>query len=86
MDKVKPGYGTTNDGNTVRRFFRNSEISYQVTNIDINLIKKCHMILRILSGGKKINTVKFGVLLDEIFIVGIIYQAVYIRFLCMVVR
>lgn len=48
VDKVKPGYVTTNDGNTARRFFRNSEISSQVTNIDINLIKKFHMILRIL--------------------------------------
>lgn len=31
VDSIKPGYGTTNDGNTARRFFNNPQISAEIT-------------------------------------------------------
>lgn len=58
VDIPKAGFGNTNDGNTSRRFFSNPEISSRITGVDINLIKKCSVILETLSSGLKINTQK----------------------------
>lgn len=65
VDKVKTGYGTTNDGNTARRFFNNIEISSQITEIDPSLIRNFSLILRALSSGKDINVENFEKLLKE---------------------
>ncbi|KAL4152921.1 hypothetical protein QTP88_000754 [Uroleucon formosanum] len=35
VDKPKPGFGNSNDGNTARRFFQNSEISAEITKLDL---------------------------------------------------
>lgn len=35
----KQGYGSTNDGNTARRYFQNFSVSAQITGIDENLIQ-----------------------------------------------
>jgi len=59
VDKPKPGFGNTNDGNTARRFFRNAELSAEITKIDIELIKKMHIIMIVVSSGHEINVVKF---------------------------
>lgn len=59
VDIPKAGFGNTNDGNTSRRFFSNPEISSRITGIDINLIKKCSVLLETLSSGLKIDTHKF---------------------------
>lgn len=59
VDKPKPGFGNTNDGNTARRFFRNPELSAEITKIDIELIKKMHIIMIVVSSGHEINVVKF---------------------------
>ncbi|XP_031332193.1 uncharacterized protein LOC116162670 [Photinus pyralis] len=40
VDVVKQGFGTTNDGNTARRFFREYEKSAEITNLDQNLLKR----------------------------------------------
>lgn len=40
IDKPKPGYGSTNDGNTARRFFENSSISAEITGVHEDLIKR----------------------------------------------
>lgn len=34
VDKPKPGFGSTNDGNTARTFFKNSAVSSEITGID----------------------------------------------------
>ncbi|KAJ8953465.1 hypothetical protein NQ318_023584 [Aromia moschata] len=34
VDKPKPGYGNSNDGNTARRFFKNPELSGEITGFD----------------------------------------------------
>nr|CAI5842224.1 unnamed protein product [Callosobruchus analis] len=59
VDKPKPGYGNTSDGNTARRFFRNIEISAAITGLDVNLIKKIHILLRALSSGYNINIERY---------------------------
>lgn len=59
VDEPKPGYGSTNDGNTARRFFQNSEISASITGLDEEIIKRFHTILQVLSCGQKINVEKF---------------------------
>lgn len=59
VDQPKQGYGSTNDGNTARRFFQNSSISSQITGIDENLIKRFHVILQTISCGLDINISKF---------------------------
>lgn len=67
IDKVRTGYGTSNDGNTARRFFSNIEMVHEITNINICLLKNFSLILRTLSSGKKINTTRFSTLLKDTF-------------------
>lgn len=59
VDIPKAGFGNTNDGNTSRRFFSNTQTSSSITGVDINLIEKCNIILEALSSGHKIDTRKF---------------------------
>lgn len=59
VDKPKPGYGNTNDGNTARRFFSKAELSSEITGLDVNLIRRFHVILRTLSSGYDINYIEF---------------------------
>ncbi|CAI6375633.1 unnamed protein product [Macrosiphum euphorbiae] len=59
VDKPKPGFGNTNDGNTARRFFKNAEVSAEITNLDLDLIKKMHTILIVVSCGHDIDIEKF---------------------------
>lgn len=59
VDKPKPGYGNTNDGNTARRFFANAELSANITGLDVQLIKNFAILLRTLSSGYEINLNEF---------------------------
>lgn len=59
VDIVKQGFGTTNDGNTARRFFRCYEKSAEITKVDENLIKRFAVILQAISSGKNINIENF---------------------------
>jgi len=65
IDKPKQGFGSSNDGNTARRFFANPEVSAEITNIDLNLIKNFSFILRVISSGMFIHSDKFNILLEE---------------------
>lgn len=56
IDIVKQGFGTTNDGNTARRFFENYEVSAEITGINPDLIKRFAVILQTISSGQPINT------------------------------
>lgn len=51
IDCPKPGFGSSNDGNTARRFFENSSMSAEILEVDKILIKKFHTILQVLSSG-----------------------------------
>ena len=53
------GSGTTNDGNTARTFFRNSEAASQITGIDEAIIKRLHVILCVVSSNKEVDVDKF---------------------------
>ena len=60
VDRVKQGVGTFNDGNTARRFFKNPNITAQITGVNENIIHRFSVILPAISSGQKINTEKFG--------------------------
>ena len=45
VDQPKVGFGNSNDGNTSRRAFENSEIFSEITGVDIEVIKRMHIVL-----------------------------------------
>lgn len=57
VDVVKQGFGTTNSGNTARRFFdpKNRCKVASILNIDIDLITRLSIILEVISSDKKIK-------------------------------
>ncbi|KAE9522337.1 hypothetical protein AGLY_017283 [Aphis glycines] len=55
VDVVLQGHGTTNDGNTARKFFRNAEISANCTGLNVELIQQCGNILSAMASGMTIN-------------------------------
>ncbi|KAL4714339.1 hypothetical protein ACJJTC_009691, partial [Scirpophaga incertulas] len=59
VDIVKQGFGTTNDGNTARKFFREYEKSANITKIDENLIKLFAVVLQVISSGHAIHIERF---------------------------
>lgn len=66
VDQVCPGgAGTTNDGNTARRFFRNYEDSARITGIDKELIRRFGVILQALASGFKIDVAAFDAYCQE---------------------
>lgn len=65
VDKPKPGFGNSNDGNTARRFFANPELSAEITGLDVTLIKNFDTLLRALSSGFDINIESFKLLAQE---------------------
>lgn len=59
VDMPKQGGGSTNDGNTARRFFENYEQTALITGIDKNLIHRFYIILQTISSGFAVNIEKF---------------------------
>jgi hypothetical protein len=59
VDYLKPGYGSTNDGNSARRFFENHNLSSFITGIDIEIINNFKVVLQTISSGYYINIEKF---------------------------
>lgn len=59
VDTPKPGFGNTNDGNTARRFFKNAELSAEITKVDLQLIKKIHIVMIVVASGHEIDIEKF---------------------------
>lgn len=59
IDRPKPGYGSSNDGNTARRFFENSTVSAAITGVNKEVIERFHVILQVISCGHEINCEKF---------------------------
>lgn len=59
IDKVKPGFGTSNDGNTARRFFKDCKTTAEITGLDEALIQRLSVILKVLSSEFEINPDKF---------------------------
>lgn len=59
VDIPKPGYGTTNDGNTARRFFQQPTLASEITGVDEDLIKRFGVILRTMGCGFAISVEEF---------------------------
>lgn len=59
IDIVKQGSGTTNDGNTARKFFEFPNKTAAITGLDQNLIKRFAVILQAITSGEKIDVIKF---------------------------
>lgn len=61
VDMPKQGFGSTNDGNTARRFFENTKTSSLITGVSEELISRFHIILQTISSGRDIDVEKFRV-------------------------
>lgn len=59
VDIPKPGFGTTNDGNSARRFFQNPGLASSITGIEEQLIKRLGIILRTMASGYTIDVEAF---------------------------
>lgn len=60
IDKPRAGgSGTSNDGNTARKFFKNSAVSAEITGLDKELIDRCRTILECLGSSYMIKKTKF---------------------------
>lgn len=60
IDIVKQGVGTTNDGNTARRFFRDAATTARITGIREDLIERFHVILQTVASGERVDLSKFS--------------------------
>lgn len=65
VDVPKQGFGTTNDGNTARRFFADPEISARITGVNVELIKRFKVILETITSGYHIHENKFKTYANE---------------------
>ncbi|GBN66865.1 hypothetical protein AVEN_202094-1 [Araneus ventricosus] len=52
--------GNTNDGDTVRKFFRHPEETAEITKVELNLIKRLGIILECINCNMKINLEEFA--------------------------
>jgi hypothetical protein len=60
VDLVRQGIGSSNDGNTSRRFFENAGVVAELTGIDRDLIHRFSMILQAINSSAIIDAEKFG--------------------------
>lgn len=60
VDQPKPGYGSTNTGNTARIFFRNASKSAEITGLNEELLQRFSIILQTISCGFEVDSDKFG--------------------------
>jgi len=65
VDVVKQGYGTTNDGNTARRFFSNPAIISNILGINETLIERFRNILHVVTSCFEIDLEKFEIYTTE---------------------
>ena len=54
------GAGSSNDGNTARRAFRNEKTFAEITRVSEELIHRLHAILQAMACGHRIDPVQFG--------------------------
>lgn len=59
VDAVQQGTGSSNVGNTSRRFFSNPQVVADITGVKEELIDRFRIILQIITCGQRINTSKF---------------------------
>lgn len=59
IDVPKQGSGTSNDGNTARRFFQDPALSASITGLNVKLVEKFANILSVIASGFEVNTEMF---------------------------
>lgn len=59
VDMPKPDFGTTNDGNTARLFFRNPELASKITGINEEFIRRMSVVLITISCGFEVDSTLF---------------------------
>lgn len=59
IDIVKQGSGTTNDGNTARRFFEFPDKTAAICGLDEELVRRFAVILQAITSGELIDVIKF---------------------------
>lgn len=59
IDKPKPGFGLSNDGNTARRFFENIQITSEITGLDSEVIERFSNIMAAISCNRIVPYTKF---------------------------
>lgn len=74
IDIVKQGAGTTNDGNTARRFFNDAITSARITGVNENLIEMFYVILQTIASGERVDISKFSKFCQE---TAILYVQLY---------
>lgn len=60
IDMPKQCFGSSNDGNTARRFFENTELTSSITQIDEQLLIRFKIILSAINCREKVDPAKFG--------------------------
>lgn len=65
IDTPLQGFGSSNDGNTARRFFEDPETTSSITGLDKNLLKRFKVILAVINSKKPINVAKFKLFAEE---------------------
>lgn len=65
VDVVKHGHGTTNDGNTARRFFSNPAIVANVLGINQALVERFGNILHVMASGFVVDLEKFDIYMPK---------------------
>lgn len=65
LDFVKQGYGSSNTGNTARRFFKDPALTSEITKIDKILIQRIATILEVINSNSIIDSEKFRLFAQE---------------------
>lgn len=59
VDVPKQGFGTSNDGNTARKFFADPTLAAEITGVDEELIRRFGVILKTINSGYEIKYAEF---------------------------
>lgn len=59
IDKPKPGFGISHDGNTARRFFQDCKLTSEITGIDVEIIERFSNLLAAISCNTVVNFKKY---------------------------
>ena len=59
VDRIRQGKGTSNTGNAARKFFKNADMSSEITGIDRRLVQKLGVLLCALSSKKLVDSEKY---------------------------
>ncbi|KAJ8666627.1 hypothetical protein QAD02_008289 [Eretmocerus hayati] len=68
VDIVETNYGTSNDGNTSRRFFEDLKETAKIVGLDLRLIEMFKVILEVLNSPREINVEKYSDYCNEAMI------------------